>query len=59
LQSWIAELEEDNRLVVHAAANAQRAVDSIIGTKFEDEATEESGDAADAGALEESYASAA
>jgi antirestriction protein ArdC len=59
LQSWIAKLEEDNRLIVHAAANAQRAVDSIIGTTFEDEAetTEETGDAA--GASEESYASAA
>ena len=54
LQSWIAKLEEDNRLIVHAAANAQRAVDSIIGTTFEDEAetTEETGDAA-AGASEE------
>jgi antirestriction protein ArdC len=59
LQSWIAKLEEDNRLIVHAAANAQRAVDSIIGTTFEEEAetTEETGDAA--GASEESYASAA
>ncbi len=43
LQSWIAKLEEDNRLIVHAAANAQRAVDSIIGTSFEieEESTEE------------------
>ena len=56
-----AKLEEDNRLIVHAAANAQRAVDSIIGTTFEDEAetTEETGDAAAGGASEESYASAA
>ena len=37
LQSWIAKLEEDNRLIVHAAANAQRAVDSIIDTSFEAE----------------------
>ena len=61
LQSWIAELEEDNRLIVHAAANAQRAVDSIIGTTFEDEAetTGETGDSAAAGESEESYASAA
>ena len=38
IQNWISKLEEDNRLIVHAAANAQRAVDSIIGTTFEDEA---------------------
>jgi antirestriction protein ArdC len=48
LQSWIGKLEEDNRLIVHAAANAQRAVDSIIGTLFEieDESTEETEEAA-------------
>lgn len=28
IQNWIEKLEEDNRLIVHAAANAQRAVDS-------------------------------
>jgi antirestriction protein ArdC len=27
IQNWIEKLEEDNRLIVHAAANAQRAVD--------------------------------
>jgi antirestriction protein ArdC len=62
LQSWIAKLEEDNRLIVHAAANAQRAVDSILGTTFEDEAesTEETAEAAAAaGASEVSYSSAA
>jgi antirestriction protein ArdC len=31
-------LREDNRLIVHAAANAQKAVDSILGSTFEDEA---------------------
>ena len=36
IQNWIAKLEEDNRLIVHAAANAQRAVDLILGTSFED-----------------------
>ena len=36
IQNWISKLEEDNRLIVHAAANAQRAVDSILGTSFED-----------------------
>jgi antirestriction protein ArdC len=35
-QNWISKLEEDNRLIVHAAAAAQRAVDLILGTSFED-----------------------
>ena len=35
IRNWISKLEEDNRLVVHAAANAQRAVDSILGISFE------------------------
>ena len=35
IQNWISKLEEDNRLIVHAAGNAQRAVDSILGTAFE------------------------
>ena len=61
LQSWIAKLEEDNRLIVHAAANAQRAVDSIIGTTFEEEAenTDETEEAVAGGVSENSYASAA
>jgi antirestriction protein ArdC len=61
LQSWIAKLEEDNRLIVHAAANAQRAVDSIMGTTFEDQAesNEESEEEAAAGASFDSYSSAA
>jgi antirestriction protein ArdC len=37
IQNWIAALEEDNRLIVHAAANAQRAVDLILGSTFEEE----------------------
>ncbi len=43
IQNWIAKLKEDNRLIVHAAANAQRAVDCILGSAFEEEkeATEE------------------
>jgi len=32
IQNWIAKLEEDNRLIVRAAANAQRAVDLILGS---------------------------
>jgi len=37
IQNWISQLEDDNRLIVHAAANAQKAVDSILGTSFENE----------------------
>jgi antirestriction protein ArdC len=61
LQSWIAKLEEDNRLIVHAAANAQRAVDLIMGTTFEDEAgsSQETEEEAAAGAFVESCSSAA
>jgi hypothetical protein len=38
-QNWIEKLEEDNnnRLIAHAAANAQRAVDLIFGSTFEEE----------------------
>ncbi|QNI35877.1 ArdC family protein [Edaphobacter albus] len=35
IQNWISKLEEDNRLVIHAAANAQRAADCILGKTFE------------------------
>src|SRR5258708_29245602 len=45
IQSWITRLEEDNRLIVQAAANAQKAVDLIAGLTFEDKITEETGDA--------------
>jgi antirestriction protein ArdC len=50
IQNWISKLEEDNRLIVHAAANAQKAVDSILGSTFEEESetTENAGDAAPA-----------
>ena len=42
IQNWISQLQEDNRLIVQAAANAQKAVDSILGTTFEsDDETEE------------------
>ena len=37
IQNWISQLEDDNRLIVHAAASAQKAVDSILGTSFENE----------------------
>jgi antirestriction protein ArdC len=35
LQNWISKLEADNRLIIHAAANAQRAADCILGDPFE------------------------
>jgi len=40
-----------NRLIVHAAANAQRAVDRILGSMFEEEkeTTDNAGDAAVSG----------
>jgi antirestriction protein ArdC len=34
IQNWISALEEDNRLIVHAAANAQKAVDQIRRRTF-------------------------
>ncbi len=34
LQNWISKLEADNRLVIHAAGNAQRAADCILGEPF-------------------------
>jgi antirestriction protein ArdC len=49
IQNWISKLKEDNRLIVHAAANAQKAVDSILGSTFAEE-TEE--DAASLAALQ-------
>jgi antirestriction protein ArdC len=51
IQNWIEELEKDNRLIVHAAANAQRAVDLILGSTFEEEkeTTENAEDAAVSG----------
>ncbi len=36
IQNWISKLQEDNRLIIHAAANAQKAVDSILDTTFEE-----------------------
>ena len=36
-QNWISKLEEDSRLIVHAAANAQRAADCILGNSFEEQ----------------------
>jgi antirestriction protein ArdC len=46
IQNWISKLQEDDRLIVHAAANAQKAADLIFGSTFEEEkeATENVGD---------------
>jgi antirestriction protein ArdC len=41
LQNWISQLQEGNRLVVQAAANAQKAVDFILATTFGSEAETE------------------
>ena len=51
IQNWVEKLEEDNRLIVHAAANAQRAVDLILGSTLEkeNETTENAGEAAVSG----------
>jgi antirestriction protein ArdC len=46
IQNWISKLEEDNRLIVHAAANAQKAVDSILGSPFAEEAEEDAANVA-------------
>lgn len=45
IQNWIAKLEGDNRLIIHAAANAQRAADCILGESAETrDTTTEHGD---------------
>ena len=38
LQNWLEALQNDNKLIVQAAAQAQQAADFILGTKFEDAA---------------------
>lgn len=40
LQSWIASLKGNSRLIVSAAAQAQRAVDMILGTQIEERSQE-------------------
>jgi antirestriction protein ArdC len=41
IQSWLARLKEDRRLIVQAAAQAQRAADFILGRKYDEPETEE------------------
>ena len=48
IQNWIARLEQDNRLIVTAAAAAQKAVDLITGYTYTSE-TEDVGGAGDSG----------
>jgi len=46
IQNWINKLEQDNHLIVQAAASAQRAVDLITGQSFAND--EEEGEAGEA-----------
>jgi antirestriction protein ArdC len=36
IQNWLEQLQNDKKLIVQAAAQAQKAADYILGTKFED-----------------------
>ncbi len=36
LSNWLEQLQNDKALIVQAAAQAQKAADFILGTKFED-----------------------
>jgi len=35
LQNWLEQLQNDKALIVQAAAQAQKAADFILGTKFD------------------------
>ncbi|KAB2329418.1 ArdC family protein [Bacillus mesophilum] len=37
IQSWLRQLKDDSRMIVQAAAQAQKAADYILGTKFKAE----------------------
>ena len=50
LQSWIAVLKQDRREIFHAAAEAQRMADYILGFHPDVETPSESSDAEDEGA---------
>lgn len=45
---WLGELKNDKKLIVHAAAQAQKAADRILGSDVEETAIEETTDEADA-----------
>lgn len=36
IAAWLSKLRDDKRLVIHAAANAQKAADFILGRKYDD-----------------------
>jgi len=36
IAEWLKRMKDDKKLIVHAAAQAQRAADFILGTKFEE-----------------------
>lgn len=38
VQAWLARLKDDTRLIVHAAAQAQKAADFILGVQHAEEA---------------------
>jgi antirestriction protein ArdC len=46
IANWLRVLNDDKKFVVQAAAKAQRAADMILGTTFEDKATDETEEAA-------------
>ncbi|RRA49300.1 DUF1738 domain-containing protein [Acidipila sp. EB88] len=58
IQNWIKALEGDSRLMITAAAAAQKAVDCILGTRFEDEQSERTGDMAKDAEVADSLAEA-
>ena len=41
LKGWLSKLQSDKTLIVQAAAQAQKAADFILGTKFEDSTSTE------------------
>jgi antirestriction protein ArdC len=41
LQNWLEALKNDNKLIVQAAAQAQKAADFILGTKFDEAPAEQ------------------
>jgi antirestriction protein ArdC len=41
VQNWLEQLRNDKKLIVQAAAQAQRATDFILGVKFEEATTDE------------------
>jgi antirestriction protein ArdC len=46
IANWLSALKDDKKLVVQAAAQAQKAADLVVGATFEDEETSAAGDAA-------------